>query len=101
MISPLSYDKEALIAFCKKHRLRKLALFGSATRADFGPESDVDVLIELPENHKVGLFQLHDMEEELTKIFHRKVDLTTFGGLRGAVGEEIRNTSKVVYEQTG
>ncbi|MCB1173730.1 MAG: nucleotidyltransferase family protein [Leptospiraceae bacterium] len=101
MITALNYDKKVLATFCQKHRLRKLALFGSATRDDFGPQSDVDVLIELPENHKVGLFELFDMEQELAEIFHRKVDLTTFGGLRGALGEEIRNTSKVVYEQTG
>lgn len=100
MISDLTYDNESLVAFCEKHRLRKLALFGSATRDDFTAESDVDVLIELPQQHNIGFFKFFAMEQELSEIFHRKVDLNTYGGMQGAVGQEILNSAKVIYEPT-
>jgi predicted nucleotidyltransferase len=62
--------------FCLRHRIRRLALFGSVLRDDFGPDSDVDVLVEFEDGHVPGL-AFFAMEAELSKILGRKVDLNT------------------------
>jgi predicted nucleotidyltransferase len=72
--------KARLASFCKKHHIRRLALFGSVLRPDFGPKSDIDVLVEFEPNHIPGL-AFFGMQDELSKIFGRKVDLNTPGFL--------------------
>ena len=69
--------RERLADFCRRHRICKLALFGSALRQDFRPESDVDLLVEFEEGARVGLIRLAGMELELSEILRRKVDLNT------------------------
>jgi uncharacterized protein len=60
--------------FCQKHRIRRLSFFGSVVRDDFGPESDIDVLVEFDPGHTPG-WDFFSMEAELSKILGRKVDL--------------------------
>jgi hypothetical protein len=72
----LSIPKGRLEDFCRRHHIRKLALFGSALREDFAPASDVDVLVEFEPEHIPGL-AFFDMEAELSRILGRKVDLHT------------------------
>jgi hypothetical protein len=69
-------DKENIAKFCKRHHIRRLALFGSVLREDFSPESDVDVLVEFDYGHAPGL-AFFSMERELSEILGRKVDLNT------------------------
>ena len=71
---------ELLAAFCRKHHVRRLALFGSVLREEFGPNSDVDVLVEFESAHTPG-FAFFDMEVELSEILGRRVDLNTRGFL--------------------
>jgi hypothetical protein len=66
--------------FCQKWKIAQLALFGSALRPDFGPASDVDVLVTFSADSHASLFDLVQMEEELTGIFARKVDLISRRG---------------------
>ncbi len=73
----VSIPKDALAAFCRKHGIRRLSIFGSALREDFGPESDVDVLVEFEEGRVPGLFGFAGMELELSELFGRDVDLVT------------------------
>jgi hypothetical protein len=68
--------KATIRDFCGRHHIRKLALFGSVLRDDFGPESDVDVLVEFEPGRTPGL-DFFDMESELSGILGRKVDLNT------------------------
>ncbi len=84
MINPnLKLPKEKLAAFCRRYRVKRLSLFGSATRTDFGPESDVDVLVEFQEDARVGLFGLVTMKDELSEMLgNRPVDLATPSILR-------------------
>ena len=63
-------------AFCKKHHIRSLAFFGSVVREDFGPHSDVDVLVEFEPGHTPG-FDFFLIEAELSRLMGRKVDLQT------------------------
>ena len=69
-------SKENIAAFCRKHHIRKLALFGSVLREDFRPESDVDVLVEFEPGYVPGL-AFFSMEEELSEILGHKVELHT------------------------
>ena len=62
--------------FCRKHHIRKLSFFGTVLRDDFGPQSDVDVLVEFEPGHVPGL-AFFSMEHELSDILGRKVDLNT------------------------
>ena len=73
----VSIPKDALAAFCRKHGIRRLSIFGSALREDFGSESDIDVLVEFEEGRIPGLFGLAGMELELSQLFGRDVDLMT------------------------
>jgi hypothetical protein len=66
---------QAIAEFCQKWRITELALFGSVLRDDFGPSSDVDVLVRFEQPVRWSLFDVAHMEEELAGIFGRKVDL--------------------------
>ena len=68
--------KKELAEFCRRHHIRRLAVFGSVLREDFGPDSDVDVLVEFEPGHVPGL-AFFAMERELCELVGRKVDLNT------------------------
>lgn len=76
----VSIPEDKIADFCRRHHIRRLALFGSVLRDDFGPESDVDVLVEFDPGHVPGL-AFFAMEAELSEIIGRKVDLNTPGFL--------------------
>jgi len=88
---------QAIEAFCRKHHIRRLSLFGSAARGDFGPESDVDVLVEFQAEARVGFLEFSRMQRELTEIFHRPVDLVPRTGLKPAIREQILKEEVVLY----
>ena len=93
-------DKEKIAGFCKRNHIRKLSLFGSVLREDFGPESDVDVLVEFEPGHVPGFFRLFDMEEELSSLLGgRKVDLRTPEDLSRYFRDEVLAQSRVQYGQ--
>lgn len=69
-------DQAKIAEFCRRHHIRRLAFFGSVVREDFGPESDVDVLVEFEPGQVPGL-AFFGMERELSEILGRKVDLNT------------------------
>ena len=78
MNEKLAIDKAGIADFCRRHHIARLAIFGSALRYDFRPDSDVDVLVDFEPGHVPGFFRLFDMEEELSALFEgRKVDLRT------------------------
>ncbi len=67
--------REPLAALCKRHHIRKLSFFGSVLRDDFGPASDIDVLIEFDPAFPVG-FRIFDVEQELSQLFGgRRIDI--------------------------
>ena len=70
----IDIPKERIAEFCHRHHIRTLSLFGSVLRDDFRPDSDVDVLVEFEPGHVPGL-AFFAMEEELSEIFGRNVDL--------------------------
>lgn len=93
---PIDHDRIA--AFCRKWRVTEFALFGSVLRNDFGPASDVDVLVELAPGHGLNLFDWVEMIDELKTIFGREVDLVSKRGLRNPFRRhEILNTREVIH----
>jgi len=85
-------------AFCKKWKVCEFSLFGSVLRRDFRSDSDIDVLVDFAPNHGWGLYDIIDMEDELGRIFGRKVDLVMKGGLRNPIRRsEILQTRHVLY----
>ena len=95
---PIAIDREKIAAFCRARGIRKLSLFGSVLRPDYDPErSDVDVLIELPPDTKVGLTYF-GWAEELSRIIGRKVDLCS--RLNQHIASEVQREALTVYEQT-
>jgi uncharacterized protein len=93
----LSVPSERLTEFCHRHRIRRLALFGSVLRGDYGDESDVDVLVEFDPNARVGLFALSGMEIELSELLDRKVDLRTAEDLSRSFREQVAAEAEVLY----
>jgi len=71
----ITIPKESIEAFCRRHGIRRLALFGSVLREDFGPDSDVDVLVDFDRGVDLGLLEIVAIENELSAILGRKVDL--------------------------
>ena len=96
----LTIPSEALAAFCREHGIKRLAIFGSALRDDFGPESDVDVLVEFEPDRIPGLFGLAGMELELSGLFSgRKVDLRTPEDLSPYFRQDVVDAAEVQYAQ--
>jgi uncharacterized protein len=97
-VASIRVPKAEIAELCRRNRIRKLALFGSVLRADFTPDSDVDVLVEFQPGKAVGFFELHDLEEELSQAFRgRKVDLNTPQGLSKYFRDEVLQEAEVEY----
>ncbi len=89
-------DDEKIAAFCRKHGIRRLALFGSILRDDFRQDSDVDVLIEFEPGAKVG-FAFFALQDELAEIIDWKVDLNTLGFLSPYIRQIVQDEARDVY----
>ena len=81
MTTQIEVPSERIAAFCERWSITKLALFGSVLRDDFGPNSDIDVLAEFRKEARHTLFDMDRMEEELSDIFGRDVDLVSWRGV--------------------
>ena len=90
--------RERIADLCQKWRIRELSLFGSVLRGDFGPDSDVDVLVEFEAGASWSLFDLVDMADELTAVFGREVDVVEKACLKNPFRRHsILTTPEVVY----
>ncbi|HSS47504.1 MAG TPA: nucleotidyltransferase family protein [Thermoanaerobaculia bacterium] len=96
MAAKIQIDRRQIADFCRRHHIRRLALFGSVLRDDFGPDSDVDVLVEFEPGHVPGLAFL-SMEEELSQILGRKADLNTSGFLSPYFRERVLSEAEEQY----
>ncbi len=90
-------DKQKIAAVCRKHHIRRLALFGSALRQDFNSESDVDILVEFEPGKTPG-FAFYGIEAELTDLLGRKVDLNTPQDLSRHFRDQVLRESAPLYE---
>lgn len=101
MNARIDVPTDKIAAFCRRWQITELALFGSVLRDDFGPDSDVDVLVGFGEGAKHTLFDLNDMELELKEIFGRKVDLVSRRGIEASRNylrrDSILKSAQVIY----
>jgi predicted nucleotidyltransferase len=95
-MSPTRVDKKRIAEFCRKHHIRRLALFGSVLRDDFRPGSDVDVLVEFEPGREPGL-AFFAMQEELSGLLGQKVDLNTPGFISRYFRNEVMAEAEVQY----
>ena len=94
----IKIPKDRIAAFCKQHRIRKLSVFGSALREDFGPDSDIDMLVEFEPDARMGMLNLAGLELELGSIIGRKVDLNTPGFISKYYRERVLQEAVVQYD---
>ena len=90
---------EAIAGFCRRHRIRRLAVFGSMLRDDFSPSSDVDVLVEFEPGVRIGL-KFFTIERELSELSGRQVDLNTPGFLSPYFRDQVLAEAEVLYDAT-
>ena len=94
----INIQMDRIKAFCTKWKIAELSLFGSALRDDFGPQSDVDLLVGFATDASWDLFDLVEMRDELKEIFGHKVDLVE----KGRIGNPFRHhaimtTREILY----
>ena len=94
----INVPKAMIAEFCRRHHIRRLSLFGSVLREDFGPDSDVDVLVEFEPGARVGL-RFFAMERELSELLGRAVDLNTSGFLCDEIRETALADSEIEYDK--
>ncbi len=94
----ISVPETSIATFCQKWRVREFALFGSVLRDDFGPESDIDVLVSFEPKSQWSLWDLLAMQDELVVLFGRPVDLIEKEALRNPIRKErILSTREVIH----
>jgi hypothetical protein len=98
-VARIDLDQSTLDAFCQKHGLRKLSLFGSVLRDDFRPDSDVDVLVEFRPGVRAGYLTMAAMERELTALLGRRVDLRTPNELSRYFRDDVLHGAEVRYAE--
>jgi uncharacterized protein len=100
MINPaVGVSKGEIAAFCRRHHIRWLALFGSVLTDRFRPDSDVDVLVEFEPGHTPGL-AIFDIEDELSALFGgRKVDLVSRKYLNRWIRKRVLAEAEVLYAE--
>jgi uncharacterized protein len=94
----LHIPKDRITEFCERNHIVRLAVFGSALRDDFSRESDVDVLVEFEEGHTPG-FAFFDLQDELSDLIGRKVDLCTPGFLSRYFRDDVMRQAEVQYSR--
>jgi uncharacterized protein len=95
----ISIPKDKIAEFCHKNHITKLSLFGSVLGDNFGPQSDIDVLVEFEPDHTPGL-ALITMQEELSEILGgRRVDLVTPKFLNRHIRSKVESEAVIQYAQ--
>lgn len=93
----INIPEDRVAELCRRHRIRRLALFGSILRDDFGRQSDIDLLVEFEPARPVGLLRLTAIELELGDLLGRKVDLNTAGSLSPYFRDEVLREARALY----
>ena len=101
LVDRIGVPLSAIQAFCDRWQVEELALFGSVLRDDFGPDSDIDVLIRFRTERTPGLFGIAGMERELAELLARRVDLVTRAAIEDSRNyirrKAILESARVVY----
>ncbi|HUS40684.1 MAG: nucleotidyltransferase family protein [Pirellulales bacterium] len=99
MLKNIPANEQQIADFCRRHHICKLAFFGSVLRDDFGPDSDVDVLVEFEPGHTPGL-EVYDIEQELSRLCGgRRIDMVNPKYINRWMKDEVLNTAEPAYAQ--
>ena len=93
----MNISPETLEVFCRKNRIRKLSLFGSALRGELYADSEIDILVEFQPDQEPGLIDLAGMEFELMEHFGREVEMRTAEDLSRYFRDEVIASAEVLY----
>jgi predicted nucleotidyltransferase len=93
----INLPQAQIAEFCRRHHIRRLALFGSVLRADFRPDSDLDILVGFEPGHVPGL-KFFALQEELSKLFGRTVDLNTPDCLSRYFRDDVLAAAEKLFE---
>jgi predicted nucleotidyltransferase len=99
MPAKVSLDKDNIADFCRKNHIRRLSLFGSVLGDNFGPDSDLDVLVEFHPDHVPGLIRLARLERELSEMLGYEADVRTAGDLSRYFRDAVLAQAEVQYEE--
>jgi hypothetical protein len=97
MSPQVAVDRTRLAEFCRRHHIRKLSFFGSVLGESFGPDRDVDVLVEFEQEHVPGLLTLAGLEIELSGLLGRKADVRTAEDLSRYFRDEVVAKAQLMY----
>lgn len=95
----ITASRAQIADFCRRNHIRRLCLFGSVLRADYGPDSDVDVLVEFEPGRTPG-FHFISVQDELSEILGRRVDLNTPACLSRHYRDEVIAEAEPLYDET-
>jgi predicted nucleotidyltransferase len=95
-VARISLDPAVVADLCARYAIHEIALFGSVTRDDFRPDSDVDVLVEFAPGAQIGLFDIIQIKEELSASIGREVDLVTKGMLSPFFRDDVLAQREVI-----
>lgn len=84
-------------ALCRRYKVRELSIFGSAIRADFRADSDIDLLVQFDPSARIGFLALAALQRELSDLLGRKVDLVPKDGLKPLIRDSVVSGAKVLY----
>jgi len=93
----IEIPQDRVADLCRRYKVLQLALFGSALRDDFGPDSDVDFLVEFDPTAQIGFLTLAKLQRELSAMIHRRVELVPKHGLKDRIRQTVLASAKVVY----
>jgi predicted nucleotidyltransferase len=93
----ITIPEDKVADFCRRNQIRRLALFGSVLREDFGPDSDVDVLVEFEPGAQIGFVALSRIRRELGELLQRPVDLVPRDGLKPKIRQTVLSSAEVIY----
>jgi len=93
----IEIPEQQLRDFCRRNHIQELALFGSVIGDNFGPDSDIDVLVEFEPDAAIDLFEFSGMRLELLELFGREVDLATPAALKPLIKDKILASKVIIY----
>ena len=97
--SNIDLSSKKIAEFCRRNHISKLSVFGSFLRDDYNEDSDIDILVEFFPDHIPGLIRLAGMENELSAVLGRKVDMRTAEDLSRYFRNEVLESAEVKYAE--
>ena len=99
LISGVDLPTDRIADVCRRYDVQELSVFGSAARRDMRPESDIDILVDFKPGARIGLIKFATLNEELTDLLGRTVDLVTKSGLKPRVRPHVLREAQRVYPE--